>query len=95
MERVSGSQKHSLYPTWAAVATCLQHWSATPLVLACYPLSNFACMPHALQLQKRLGFGSYKSAWLLCGKLRHAMVAPDRSTPAGLVEIDELQGSEA
>jgi hypothetical protein len=52
-------------------------------------------MPHALQLQKQLGFGSYKSAWLLCGKLRHAMVAPDRSTPAGLVEIDELQGSEA
>ena len=43
----------------------------------------------ALQLQKQLGLGSYKSAWLLCAKLRQAMVAPHRSPLAGLVEIDE------
>jgi transposase-like protein len=43
----------------------------------------------AKQLQKQLGLGSYKSAWLLCGKLRRAMVAPDRSALSGLVEIDE------
>ena len=43
----------------------------------------------ALQLQKQLGLGSYKSAWLLCAKLRRAMVAPHRSPLAGLVEIDE------
>jgi hypothetical protein len=33
------------------------------------------------------GLGSYKTAWLLCAKLRRAMVAPDRNlvgtTPAG------------
>ena len=43
----------------------------------------------ALQLQKQLGLGSYKSAWLLCAKLRRAMVAPDRAPLAGLAEIDE------
>lgn len=43
----------------------------------------------ALQLQKQLGLGSYKSAWLLCRKLRRAMVAPGRAPLAGLVEIDE------
>ena len=43
----------------------------------------------ALQLQQLLGLGSYKSAWLLCAKLRRAMVAPERTPLAGLVEIDE------
>src|SRR5512147_489407 len=43
----------------------------------------------ALQLQAQLGLGSYKSAWLLCAKLRRAMVAPGRAPLAGLVEIDE------
>ena len=31
----------------------------------------------ARQLWRQLGLGSYKSAWLLCAKLRRAMVAPD------------------
>ena len=31
----------------------------------------------ALQLQKQLGLGSYKTAWLLATKLRRAMVAPE------------------
>ncbi len=43
----------------------------------------------ALQLQKQLGLGSYKTAWLLAAKLRRAMVAPERSPLAGLVEVDE------
>jgi Transposase zinc-ribbon domain len=43
----------------------------------------------ARQLWRQLGLGSYKSAWLLCAKLRRAMVAPHRSPLAGLVEIDE------
>src|SRR6266545_2475027 len=29
----------------------------------------------ALQLQRQLALGSYRSAWLLCGKLRRSMVA--------------------
>ena len=43
----------------------------------------------ALQLQRQLGFGSYKTAWLICAKLRRSMVAPDRNPLAGLVEVDE------
>jgi hypothetical protein len=43
----------------------------------------------ALQLQKQLGLGSYKSAWFLAAKLRLAMVAPGRSPLQGLVEADE------
>ena len=42
-----------------------------------------------LQLQKQLGLGSYSTAWLLLGKLRSAMVDPDRNPLSGLVEIDE------
>ena len=35
--------------------------------------------------------GSYKSAWLLCAKLRRAMVAPSRALLAGIAEIDETE----
>lgn len=43
----------------------------------------------ALQLQAKLGVGSYKSAWFLLHRLRKAMVDPDRSVLEGIVEIDE------
>ena len=43
----------------------------------------------ALQLQKQLGIGSYRSAWLLAHKLRAVMVDPERNPLSGLVEIDE------
>ena len=43
----------------------------------------------ARQLWRQLGRGSYKSAWLLCAKLRRAMVAPDRSPLSALIEVDE------
>jgi hypothetical protein len=45
----------------------------------------------ALRLQRQLALGSYKSAWLICAKLRHSMVAPDRNPLAGLVEVDETE----
>jgi len=38
-----------------------------------------------------LALGSYKSAWLLCAKLRRAMVAPSRALLAGIAEIDETE----
>ena len=41
----------------------------------------------APQLQKQLGLGSYKTAWLLATKLRRALVAPGRMPLAGLVEV--------
>lgn len=43
----------------------------------------------ALQLQKQLGLGSYKSAWLMLAKLRRAMVDPNRNLLQNIVEIDE------
>jgi len=43
----------------------------------------------ALQLQAKLGIGSYKSAWFLLHRLRKAMVDPNRSPLQGVVEIDE------
>src|SRR5690242_19745322 len=43
----------------------------------------------ARQLWLQLGLGSYKTAWLLLRKLRHAMVDPEREPLAGLVEVDE------
>ncbi len=43
----------------------------------------------ALGLQRVLGLGSYKTAWVLLHKLRGAMVRPDRDRLRGLVEVDE------
>jgi transposase-like protein len=43
----------------------------------------------ALGLQKNLGLGSYRSAWLLLHKIRTAMIHADRSLLQGEVEVDE------
>lgn len=43
----------------------------------------------ALGVQRALGLGSYKTAWTLLHKLRHAMVRPGRDRLAGTVEVDE------
>jgi transposase-like protein len=43
----------------------------------------------ALGLQRVLGLGSYKTAWLLLHKLRRAMVRPGRDRLHGTVEVDE------
>jgi ISXO2-like transposase domain len=43
----------------------------------------------ALQLQSQLGLGSYRTAWMLCAKLRRAMVNPEREPLCGGVEADE------
>lgn len=43
----------------------------------------------ALGVQRMLGIGSYKSAWALMHKLRHAMVRPGRQRLSGTVEVDE------
>ena len=45
----------------------------------------------ALQLQRQLDLGSYKTAWLLCAELRRSVVAPGRSALAGLVEVNETE----
>jgi len=43
----------------------------------------------ALGLQKILGLGSYRSAWLLLHKIRNAMIYADRTLLQGEVEVDE------
>jgi hypothetical protein len=76
----------------SVTAGTVMHGSKLPLTVwfwAAYLMATHSNGIAALQLQKQLGLGSYKSAWLLCAKLRQAMVAPLRSPLAGLVEIDE------
>ena len=43
----------------------------------------------ALGLQRVLGLGSYKTAWVWLHKLRRAMVRPGRERLSGRVEVDE------
>lgn len=43
----------------------------------------------ALSLQRILGLGSYRTAWIWLHKLRRAMVRPGRERLTGEVEIDE------
>ena len=75
-----GHRRHG--DAWLELPLTVWFWSA-------YLMATHSNGIAALQLQKQLGLGSYKSAWLLCAKLRRAMVAPHRSPLAGLVEIDE------
>ncbi len=56
---------------------------------AAYLMATHSNGMSALQLQKQLGLGSYRSAWMLAAKLRRAIVDPDRNPLSGLVEIDE------
>lgn len=43
----------------------------------------------ALQVHRTMGFGSYKTAWYMCHRLRVAMQQPEFNKMMGLVEIDE------
>lgn len=43
----------------------------------------------ALCIQKIMGLGSYKTAWVWLHKLRRAMVTPGRDNLSGIVEVDE------
>jgi hypothetical protein len=70
------------------------HQSKLPLTVWFWAAYVMATQPNgisALQLQHELGLGSYKSAWLLCAKLRRSMVVPDRTPLSGLVEIDKAE----
>jgi transposase-like protein len=51
----------------------------------------------AMGLQRVLGLKSYKTAWTMLHKLRHAMVRPGRDRLQGRVEVDEafVGGEEA
>ncbi|MTJ81311.1 MAG: IS1595 family transposase [Telmatospirillum sp.] len=67
------------------------HLPLTAWFWAAYLMATHSNGISARQLWKQLGLGSYKSAWLLCAKLRRAMVDPNRDPLSGLVEADETQ----
>jgi len=78
----------------SVTAGTVLHGSKLPLTVwfwAAYLMATHSNGISALQLQKQLGLGSYKTAWLLAAKLRRAMVAPGRAPLAGLVEVDETE----
>ncbi len=70
------------------------HQSKLPLSTwfwAAYLMATHSNSISALQVQRQLGLGLYKSAWLMCAKLRRSMVVAGRSPFAGLVEVDETK----
>jgi transposase-like protein len=78
----------------SVTAGTVMHSSKLPLTVwfwAAYLMATHSNGISARQLGRQLGMGSYKSAWLLCAKLRRAMVNPARALLSGLVEVDETQ----
>lgn len=43
----------------------------------------------ALQIMRSLGFGSYKTAWYMCHRIRVALVERNMDKLGGIVEVDE------
>jgi transposase-like protein len=72
----------------SVTAGTIMHHSKLPLTTwfwASYLMATHSNGISALQLQRQLALGSYKTAWLMCSKLRRSMGAPDRSPLTGLV----------
>ena len=68
------------------------HRTRSPLrlwFLAAWELTSQKYGANALGLQRVLGLGSYKTAWVWLHKLRRAMVRPDRDQLSGVVQVDE------
>ena len=66
----------------SVTAGTIMHHSKLPLTTwfwAAYLMATHSNGISALQLQRQLALGSYKTAWLLCAKLRRSMVTPGRS----------------
>jgi len=62
----------------------LNKWFLATLLLCEAKKGMSAC-----QIQRTLGIGSYKTAWYLCHRIRHAMVESQKTYLAGKVEMDE------
>ncbi len=70
----------------------LMHNSPVPLhkwFWAAYLISTLTPGISAIQLQRQLGLGSYRTAWYMLGRLRKGMVNDNRSRLQGFVETDE------
>ena len=42
-----------------------------------------------LQIVRTMGFGSYKTAWYMCHRIRVALLENDMDKLGGIVEVDE------
>ena len=76
----------------SVTAGTIIHASKLPLTTwfwAAFLMATHSNGISALQLQSQLGLGSYRTAWMLCAKLRLAMVNPAREPLCGVVEADE------
>lgn len=79
----------------SVIAGTIMHKTHLPLrtwFLAAHLVATHSNGISALQLQGKLGIGSYKTAWLLLRKLRRAMVDPNREPLGGegeVVQVDE------
>lgn len=61
----------------SVTAGSIMHASKLPLTIwfwAAFLMATHSNGISALQLQSQLGLGSYRTAWMLCAKLRRAMV---------------------
>jgi hypothetical protein len=84
---------HCSRQTSVTAGTIMHHskLSLTTWFWAAYVMATQPRGISALQLQRELSLGSYKTAWLLCTKLRRAMARPDRNPLSGLVEVDKTE----
>ena len=76
----------------SVTAGTIFHGSHQPLTTwfrAMWWVTNQKTGASALGLHRLLGFGSYRTAWLMLHKLRRAMVRPERDRLTGRVEVDE------
>ena len=69
----------------SVTAGTILHASKLPLTVwfGPLPMATHSNGISALQLQKQLGIGSYRSAWLLAHKLRASMVDPEQPVSGG------------
>ena len=76
----------------SVTAGTIMHGTHLPLrtwFIAAHLVATHSNGISALQLQGKLGIGSYKAAWLLLHKFRKSMVDPDRDPLARMVEVHE------
>ncbi len=76
----------------SVTAGTIFHGTRTPLTswfAAAWYMVNQKHGASALGLQRVLGLGSYRTAWMMLHKLRTAMIRPGRDLLSGDVEVDE------
>lgn len=76
----------------SVTAGTVLHGSHLPLChwfWAVYLMSTLTPGISALQLQRQLGIGSYRSALYMCRRLRRATVNPEREPLNGVIELDD------